>query len=194
MQARDILADVSEILSTAGVDLRNRAKLVENLKYMYHVIKASSDLCALAAEKGWGKLATYYDDHAHEEAGHDAWLRADLEESGEKVGICPSSAAQLAGSMFYHLNFTHNVSLLGYMLVLEGMAPPIPVIEELEKLHGPVLLRTVRFHAEHDVDHGKKIFQMIDELPEEQIDIVHRIAIETAAQLANQFIAIQGVQ
>jgi hypothetical protein len=192
MQTKDILRDVADILASAKIDLRDPAKFKENLRFVYHLIKASGPLLNLAGQLSWGRLKDYYREHALEEQDHDIWLRHDLVHAGVEIGTCPSIAAQLAGSIYYHLQHTSTLALLGYMLVLEGFPTPIWLIEELEAIHGKDLLRTSRYHAEHDIDHGAKLFAMIESVPEDGKVIIHKIATESAAQLAVMFLAIEG--
>ena len=117
--------------------------------------------------------------------GCDEWLYEDLRSAGIQPFPCPTVASQLAGSQYYHLAHTSPVSLLGYMMVLEGFPLPLDVVDELELAYGRELLRTVRYHAEHDSDHSRELHSIVDGLSQSDFAIVRQIALEVADQLTN---------
>lgn len=173
------------------VDLRSRATLIDNLIFAHQVIVASEQLLdfavhRLAAEPRSGfeaVLLQYFRDHAEEERGHAAWLVRDLATAGATVADQPLSwdAVQAVGAQYYLVLHAHPVALLGYMAALEGMPMPIADVDALEALHGRDLLRTLRFHAEHDVDHCADLCQMLDQVPAELRAAVMRSADSTAS-------------
>jgi hypothetical protein len=131
---------------------------------MYQVIKATENLMQQAAILSKGKLRKYYLEHVKEECDHADWLKADLLTVGIKVEEIPlyRESVAMAGSQYYLMYHHHPASLLGYMAVLEGFPVPLSFVDTVEKLHGKDLFRTVRFHAEHDLEHRKELFKMID--------------------------------
>lgn len=157
------------------VDLRSRTTLVDNLIFAHQIIVASEQLLdfavhRLAAEPRSGfeaVLLQYFRDHAEEERGHAAWLVRDLATAGATVADRPLSwdAVQAVGAQYYLVLHAHPVALLGYMAALEGAPMPIADVDALEALHGPELLRTLRYHAEHDVGHCADLRRMLDQVP-----------------------------
>lgn len=153
-----------------------------NLLFMYHVIAASENLTRQAAERAEGSLKDYFTQHLAEETGHEQWLAEDLLTAGidvKKTAVA-IEAVEMAGSQYYLINHVHPVALLGYMVVLECVPMPLERVEELEAAHGKELLRTLRYHAEHDIDHGADVLAVIDTLTDEQINLVTQSAVQTA--------------
>lgn len=169
----------------APLDLTNRAVLIANLCFVHQFISASERLVDEAAQEATGELRDYYLEHAEEERGHAAWLAADLLTAGADVMKIPKSrtAVAMAGGQYYLMKHVSPAALLGYMAVLEGNPMPMEMIEHLEALHGVDLLRTVRYHAEHDIDHGAYLAQMIDKTKD---GIIMESAVQTALYL-NEF-------
>ena len=163
-----------EAMREAGprVNLMDQRVLVANLVFLYQVIVASENLMEIALiESRDTALSQYLQRHAPEEKDHAKWLRKDL----LTVGIDPDeaqlirAAAELVGTQYYLIHHRNPNALLGYMAVLEGFPLPLPVLEQLEKLHGKDLLRCLRFHAIHDQEHRIELFRVIDEL--DDVDI-----------------------
>jgi hypothetical protein len=176
-----IMREVSALRATAPAsDLTCQRILRANLAFVHQVIVASEGLLADAAAGSDGDLRAYFLRHLEEERGHAAWLAEDL---GGADFPRSRAAVAMAGSMYYMIKHVSPACLLGYMLVLECFSMPLNLVEELERLHGKHLLRTVRYHAEHDPDHGADVLAMIDAhyCPE----ILHS-AIETARYI-NEF-------
>jgi hypothetical protein len=173
------------------VDLGDRKTLVDNLEYMLQLMVASEPLVDLAARQadraGAIRLRDYYLAHADEERGHAAWLDEDL----TSVGIHPqgrmlcTSAAELAGSQYYLLMHAHPAAFLGYTAVLECFPLPMSRVDDLEAVHGVSLMRTLRYHAQHDVDHGADLCAELDALPENLHDLVVGNAMNTTRHLIN---------
>jgi hypothetical protein len=158
-----------------------RPRYIEYLYAMHALIRASVPLLERAAlrcaelppgDRLAGPLRQYFEEHAAEERGHDAWLLADL----SAAGVDPAAAlnrlpapivAELAGAQYYWVEHHHPVMLLGYILVLEGNAPAPWLANRLAELTGfPVAaFRTVRDHAELDSEHVAALDGLLDALP-----------------------------
>ncbi len=176
------------------MDMSCKRNFVNNLICIAQTIVASEELlrCAISELSNMGgdfnkKLLEYYKGHLDEETGHHAWILDDLD--GIEMDL-NWRAAELAGVQYYLIKHVHPAALLGYMAVLEGDPYPLSLVDELELLHGNKLCRTLRYHAEHDLDHREDVFKMIDELPEHLENIVRENAITTVrrigfAQLTN---------
>lgn len=170
---------------TPAVDLQNRTAFLSNLVYLWHVIRASERLLEVAIEHSSDSLRKYFLDHLEEERGHAKWLAEDLATADiamRRTDFLPL-AAEMVGIIYYFVQHIDPAALLGYMLALEGLPMPLSQIEKLEATHGKELLRTLRYHAEHDIDHGAALSETIDALPEETRDIVFHAALLTNQHL-----------
>lgn len=185
MNAADLHLEVA--LTMQGYtqpDLHDRKQFVANLRFIYHIIRASETLLRVATQCAEGPLQTYYKAHLAEESGHDEWLFRDLQEAGEAVFPIPEAAIELAGAQYFYLLHVSPAALLGYMLLLEGFPLALDRVEELEILHGTSLCRTLHYHAEHDVDHIADLFEVIDAQPDAQKAIIREVALFSAHRLA----------
>lgn len=174
-------------------DLRNRTVLLANFTFLYHVMKASENLLRVAAEKETdSELKAYFMKHAAEEQKHDDWLADDLKTAGidVKSQTIPFLATEMVGSVYYLIYHVDPAALLGYMVVLERNGMSKERLEELEGIHGKALVRTLRYHVEHDTDHSAEIRSVIDGLPRERQAIVHQVATRTAQYLVHMMQAI----
>lgn len=145
-----------------GLDIQNRAALIDNLVFMQQLMRATEGLLQDAADAANGDLRAYYLEHLEEERGHAEWLANDLQQAGVSVEPLIRKAVEIAGAQYYLIKHVHPASLLGYMAVLEGCPTPLEVVEQLENLHGKDLFRTLRYHSEHDLHHRKDLFAIID--------------------------------
>lgn len=183
-----IIEVVREIKSKyPRLDLSDIRVMRNNLVFVLHLIAASEDLLkngisqlSNSTDPFDVKLREYFKTHLLEEAGHHAWLLDDIDGIDAPLNW---TAAEMAGTQYYLINHVHPASLLGYMAVLEGDPVPIDVVESLESLHGKRFFRTIRYHAEHDLDHREDVFKLIDELPDNLQQIVLENAITTAHRL-----------
>lgn len=162
------------------IDLQDAAVFRANLQFNYHAMVASERLLIEAVEEARGELRDYFFHHLQEERGHHEWLADDL--AGD-TGPMNWHAAQLAGTQYYMVKHVHPAALLGYMAVLEGAPMPLAMVEELEARHGARVMRTVRYHAEHDIGHGAEVFDMIARLPLEQQQIAYDNALMTVHRI-----------
>jgi hypothetical protein len=117
-------------------------------------------------------LVPYFEHHAPEEAGHDAWLLEDLEALGgdpaAALAAIPSArVATLVGAQYYWLRHVHPVSLLGHMAVVEGYSPDVGFAARLQELTGyPAdAFRAIRRHERLDIRHKRELYAAIDALP-----------------------------
>ena len=115
------------------------------------------DLCLI--------LSKYYHEHSIEEKGHDAWLLDDLHSLGispEKVlsHKPPATVAELVGSQYYWIHHLHPVTLLGYILVLEGYPLTQEDLDRIMKKTGfaASAFRTLSEHSSLDVHHLEELF------------------------------------
>lgn len=178
-------------MKAPALDLSQKRVLVANLVFVYQIIRASDDLLCIAYNKTMpdNPYAGYLKQHIEEETDHEKWLRADLKSGGmcdvEKL-LPIAQASMLVGMQYYRLKYYTKYSLLGYMAVLECFPMPISAVEQLEHWHGVDLIRTLRYHAVHDVDHGADLLAIVDGLDDEQFQAVIDNAI-ASQNLLNEF-------
>lgn len=166
MLSARVAAAVKQVQTAKQVDFGNLEAVLHNFVFMHQVITASERLLVEAAQEARGELKDYYLRHLEEERRHEEWLSDDLRQYGVDTAVIPlmHQAAELAGSQYYQIKHVHPATLLGYMAVLEGSPMPLEFVDRAEQLHGKVLFRTLRFHAEHDIDHGAEVLRMIDQI------------------------------
>jgi Iron-containing redox enzyme len=117
-------------------------------------------------------LAAYLHEHIQEERDHDEWLLEDLAHAGlSRAAILsripsPRTAA-LVGAQYYWVQHEHPVSILGYLMVLEGRPLPPAAIDEMQERSGlpAAVFRTLREHARLDPAHAGELDQLLDALP-----------------------------
>jgi hypothetical protein len=165
------------------------------------LMEAALERCRSLDDPVARALIPYYEHHAPEEAGHDAWLLEDLEALGgdpeaARAAIPGSRVATLVGAQYYWLRHVHPVSLLGHMAVVEGYSPDVGFAERLQELTGypREAFRAIRRHERLDIRHKRELYEAIDALElapahEELIGIsgLHTMqaAIEVFAQIAS---------
>lgn len=159
----------------------------DNLVFMYGVIIASEQLIEEAlTEKMPDALHDYYLKHLAEERNHASWLLDDL----KSVGVTPGldwDATKLVGMQYYLIKHVSPDALLGYMLALEGKPMPLKLVAELETRHGKKLLRTLRYHAEHDVQHSSDLYEFIETTPGLNFDLILANIEQTSFMLNKSF-------
>lgn len=186
MFSNTVIEEVKRISAKGKrLNLSDKSVLITNLVFMQQVIKASERLLVEAAQEATGRLKEYYVSHLEEEREHEKWLSDDLKSEGidvDKFHIM-RLASEMAGSQYYLIKHDDPACLLGYMAVLEGFPFPLDQLESLERLHGKILCKTLRFHAENDLEHRKELFRVIDEVASPAI---LNSAIQTALYI-NEF-------
>ena len=166
----------------------DRETLISQLTFFHGLISASEGLLLRAITKSDGLLKGYYIDHLEEEAGHAAWLAKDLTESGVEIPSIHWQAAMLAGVQYYLIEHVSPYALLGYIAALESGNRAMAELEALEQEHGKTLLRTYRYHVEHDPAHSQRAFEMIEAAPTDQIAIIADNALQTATYIRGVFV------
>lgn len=169
------------------VEFSRRETLVRYLTFVYHLIQASENILRVAGFEARltpdaELLECYTTDHLREERDHAAWLEEDLE--GEPLHVIDTYATACAGSVYYLVQHVSPWALLGYLVVLECTPPPLAFVETMERLHGPDLLRTFRYHAENDPQHGLDVLCLIDEAPTMWQPLIASTALHTVEYLS----------
>jgi hypothetical protein len=163
--------------------ITSHGSFIAALKFMHGLMRASGSLLEIAIAKSKGPLHEYYWNQLGEEAQHADWLAEDLKVLGETPIAIDHAAAATAGAQYYYLHHVGPHALLGYIAALEFRPMPLPVVEALEKVYGGRALRTVRHHAEADVEHAKTLARVIDQ-HEEFASIITYNAFVTAKMVA----------
>jgi len=183
-RAGDLISTIKTIRDQAvPIDFSKKENFIKNLVLMWQVIVASEPLLERAVYfEPIGRIRDYFMRHLVEESGHAEWLHSDLMTAG--VDPCKAllnpDVPVLVGSQYYHVFHGSPATILGYMAVLECFPLPIDRIEEFEAIHGKPLCRTLRYHCEHDPDHGKDILELFDEFSEIEWQQIKLNAIQTA--------------
>lgn len=164
-----------------ALNLADRRIFVANLLFMHALMIAFESLTeTLLKRRMPANLRGFYVDHLEAERGHADMLEADL----ATLGAAPAldwHAAQIAGTQYYLVRHGPVEALLGYMAALE-CRPMLPaVVDELEAIHGPQAVRTLRLHAEADPEHGADVLGMIESLDEPETAVAN--AALTASML-----------
>ena len=167
--------------SGVKADLLDRGVFLRNLVFVAFVIKASEDILRVAIEHSEGSLREYFCRHLAEETGHYEWLKRDLQFAGIVLDDCaiPSEAVAMAGSQYYLAKHMHPASVLGYIAALECFAMPLSTVAEMERAHGKEVCATLRYHAEHDVDHGADVLAVIDQIDPKYQRMIADNAVQT---------------
>jgi pyrroloquinoline quinone (PQQ) biosynthesis protein C len=163
------------------------SSFVQNLIWLFHVVRASENLLVQAEAQADGPLREYFKQHLGEERGHAEWLREDLRSVGiDVLSTRPMPIArEMVGSIYYLIFHSDPAALLGYMQVLEGQAENLArMLPQLEAEHPASLLRTLKHHAAEDPGHFAELLAMIDELPEGR-----RAIIEETAEMTRNYLS-----
>ncbi len=152
------------------LDLRNRAIFIENLLFIHAVIIASEPLIEDVLKREMdAPLRAFYEAHLEDERGHAEWLARDMHTLGVTPRVVDWRAAQIVGPQYYLVRHGPPQALLGYMAALECRPMPLEAVVELERIHGVKAMRTLRYHAENDANHGPALLRMIDAAGESKI-------------------------
>ncbi len=81
--------------------------------------------------------------------------------------IPEAALVSLIGMQYYWIRHRHPIAFVGYAAIVEGNPTPPDRIDEIEKrLDLPArALRTMRWHAVHDLEHSADLDNALDALP-----------------------------
>jgi antirestriction protein ArdC len=175
MTTSESLQEMLRQVPMPGID--NRHAFITWLKFSHGIMRASVPLLEIAAAKSEGALRDYYLESLENERDHAEWLAVDLETLGEMPYVIDHASAATAGAQYYYLQHVGPHALLGYIAALEFRPMPIEQVDALAKLYGESAMRTVRHHAQEDVDHAKRLASVIDMFEEQARIIVYSAAL-----------------
>lgn len=117
-------------------------------------------------------LRHHFENHLGEEKRHDLVALKDIERLGKDISQFEELNITKAfyHSQYYRISFEHGTSLLGYILLLEGLAVTWgkSIYEEVKDVHKNSCL-FLKVHAEEDPHHLEGAIETIMKLsPEEQ--------------------------
>jgi pyrroloquinoline quinone (PQQ) biosynthesis protein C len=167
---------------------RYRALLLE----LYHVVWHFNPVCAAAASRmgdAFAGLRYFLYEHMHEESGHEAWVRNDL----EAVGVAPEvtrahspSADTLAlnGYNYWAADRRNPCSALGMLYALEVIAsvyggPFASAIRESLLLDGDRGVSFIDSHSTMDAQHMAELRKILNTLkdPAAQAAVVESVRV-----------------
>lgn len=187
-----LIAELGRIRKTyKALDWSDINVVTDNLVFMHQMMVASENILRLGIDrlvngKGYdAELREYFQRHLLEEKSHAEWLADDLVTAGVDVAKIPLrvEAVAAAGSQYYLGFHAHPSALLGYMAYLECFPISELEVRRLEMMHGTELLRTLRYHAVHDLEHRKDLSKIIDETPSMHKELIFNNAVQTALYL-----------
>lgn len=171
--------------SDAVVHHRDVAQLYPEMLFRTHCLaRASAPLMQAALDEARSRapdpvcagMHDYLVRHIGEEREHAAWIEQDLASLGTSAAdlaqrIPPANLASAVGAHYYWIKHFHPVAVLGYIAVLEGAAPRLGWVEDLEtrtKLPAQAF-RTLKLHATVDGEHARELDALLDRLPLQQV-------------------------
>lgn len=168
-------------------DLHIREVMADNLVFSYHTICASEPMlreCALNLDPS-SPFLSYFVHHLAEEKNHVFWLRRDLANADISIinRRLQFDAAELAGPQYYLIRHVSPLAVLGYLAVLECFPMDPVILDALESIHGKEMFHTLRYHSEHDPEHGADVLEQIDKVAPEMQPVIAENAIRTVSKL-----------
>lgn len=153
------------------LDLGSKDVFAANMGFLHALMLASEPLIEDVLKRPMsGGLKKFYARHLEEERGHAQWMADDLDSMGVKPAL-DWRAAQVAGVQYYLVRHAPPEALLGYMAALECRPMPMEMVANLERIHGKAAMRTMRYHAEHDVEHGPALLRAIERAEDKTVII-----------------------
>ena len=146
-------------------------------------------------------VATYLSHHIPEELHHDDWLMDDIVALGAEreavlARIPSSTAAALAGTLYYWALHVHPVAWMGYAAVIEGHPPSDQFLADTMKRTGIPAegFRTYLKHARLDPHHSREMDEALDALPltAEHTALIGVVAFQTMHDLTALFEGLTG--
>lgn len=171
-------AELSE-LPIAEVEWSKPRVYAQFVAQTYYYVCHSTRLLGAAAARvsvAHEKLHQRFLKHASEERSHHLLAERDLRALGFTLADFPElpSTAALYQTQYYRIDYVSPLSLLGYILALEGVAVTHgPAVHAaVRAAHGPDAAAFLRLHAEEDPDHLDKAFEVVRALAEPEVALV----------------------
>ena len=148
------------------------------------------------------ELAEYLRVHIEEESDHDAWLLDDICTLGFQAQHvlhtppCAATAALISAQYFW-INQVHPVAIMGYLILMEGYAPLVSQLDEIQARSGAPAsaFRCLNRHAEDDPQHLADLNGTLDRmnLSIDQARAVGMCAFAAIDSLASMFEELQEI-
>jgi hypothetical protein len=157
---------------------KDRDCYVQWLAQTYYFVRHSTPLLGYAMPHlHHDHLRRHFEHHLAEEEKHDLMILKDLERMGKKIEDFEELHITQAfyQSQYYRIAFEGGTSLLGYILLLEGIAVcwGRDVYKDIKDLHkGSTLF--LKVHAEEDPHHLEAAIETIQKLPQNEQEAIIR--------------------
>lgn len=147
------------------------------------------------------QLASYLEVHIEEECDHDVWLLDDICTLGlttdQVLRAQPyTSAVNLIGAQHFWMNHAHPVTVMAYLVLMEGYAPIPAQLDLIQVRSGApaTAFRCLVKHAEDDPSHIEDLNRTLDSmrltlLQTEALGMAAFSAIDNTAALFDELIA-----
>lgn len=149
------------------------------LAQTYYFVSHSTRLLAFAAgmiEKSDKLFFDRFIKHIGEERNHELLAKRDIQELGFDINEFPEIPATrlLWEPQYYKILHKSPMALLGYILVLEGLAANEggDIINIIRSSHGEKCLNFIGLHTQEDIKHVKEAISLIESLSENDFTYV----------------------
>jgi ferritin len=154
----------------------NRFAYAMWLKQTLFFVQRSTRLISLAGSRFPLEREHFHQrfiDHSKEEKGHDKMLIKDIKSLGytlDDLKVLDTTKTFLF-SQFYWIEHVNPISFFGYILFLEGLAitHAKTVIQKVSSSFGNNSHLFLRVHAEEDIEHMNKAFNVVSEASTEEV-------------------------
>jgi pyrroloquinoline quinone (PQQ) biosynthesis protein C len=178
------------VLAVNRLSFSDSTTYAQWLAQAYYFVRHSVPLLKVSHECSKHDPAYYKrsGEHIAEEKGHEKMLLNDLRTLGFKIDSFPElhSTQALYQAQYYWLEHVSHLSLLGYIVILEGLAVHVGQ-KKYNEISNKKAGSFLKLHVEEDTDHLQKAFDQILSLEEKSRTIVVHNA-ELTAYLYEQMV------
>lgn len=153
----------------------------------HYVVHSTRLLGAAAARIGDDREALHvrFLQHAAEERSHHRLAEHDLRKLGRDLSQYPElpGTQALYQSQYYRVEHQAPTALFGYIFMLEGLsvAHGAWIYDRVVQAHGKEAATFVKLHANEDEDHLEKAFDVVSQLPEDELALIRDNYLFTCA-------------
>ena len=169
---------VDDLLSELDIHIdnfpwTNRESYGNLLAQIYHWVSKSTRMLAFCASRLGVEAESMHQRflaHAVEEKGHHLLALHDLKALGYEVSEFPelTTTAAFYQSQFYKIEYEHPLSMIGYIIALEGFSVRRgqQIYEIVHERFGSAASTFIQVHTVDDLDHLPKILKLVAGLPD----------------------------
>lgn len=177
--------------AVANLDFSDRQVYALWLSQAYFIVRHSTPLLALSCARAIENRAYHLRciGHLSEEKGHDKLILNDLRQMNLKIDDFKelSSTQALYQTQYYWIEHQNPVSLMGYILILEGLAVTMGR-EKLRQVNDPRISSFIKLHSDEDIGHLKIAYEQIEKMGLADQECIARNA-ELSANLYTYMVA-----